>query len=165
MKDRQILSVILLLIFSFGLTSCVSTTEIYRDEVRVRTEKLPCPADCPEYILSLYGDGWANFEGFENVGLKGEFRKFIGKETIDSLIVLFDETAFFTLPQELPRSFGSKQDVILSLKMGKYYNEVLYPETGAARFKKIDHLLKMVSDDLTGWEKVPNDSKDQKTEP
>ena len=146
--------------------SCVSTTEIYRDEVRVRTEKLPCPKDCPEYILSLYGDGWANYKGFENVPLKGEFRKFIGKQTVDSLIVLFDETAFFTLPQELPNSaFGSKQDVILSLKMGKYYNEVLYADQGAAIFKKIDHLLKQVSDDWSGWDRVPEKDKEGRTEP
>lgn len=146
--------------------SCVSTTEIYREEVRVQTEKLPCPKDCPEYILSLYGDGWAKFEGFENVDLKGEYRKFIGKETIDSLIYLFDETAFFTLPNELPtRGFGSKQDVILSLRMGKYYNEVLYADQGAAIFKKIDHLLKEVSDDLSGWERVLDQDKDRNTEP
>jgi len=147
-------------------TSCVTTTEIYRDEVRVQTEKLACNNDCPEYILSLYGDGWASYEGFENVPLKGEFRKFIGKATIDSLIVLFDETAFFTLPKELPASpLRSSQDVILSLKMGKYYNEVLYQNGGPAMFKKIDHLLATVSDDQSGWQRVEKKDGAKSTRP
>ncbi len=156
---KSILSGFCILSTTLFHTSCVSTTEVFRDEVRITTEKLPCSDDCPEYRLSVYGDGWANYTGYDNVELIGDFEKFIGKEIADSLIVLFDETAFFTLPEDLPSpNFLAKQDVALSLKMGDYYNKVYYGDKGPAVFRKIDLLLGQIAEDEDGWQRLESDS-------
>jgi len=69
----------------------------YLDATEIQLSKIPCYGTCPEYAVTIYGDGRVVYSGKQYVGIKGEREYFIPREQVETLVALFYEYGFFFL--------------------------------------------------------------------
>ena len=74
----------------------MSKTEIPADLV-ITLQRTMCPGACPDYSLSIYGDGKIVYEGRHYVAVKGRQEARISTNDIKKLIEEFYESGYFSL--------------------------------------------------------------------
>jgi Domain of unknown function (DUF6438) len=65
--------------------------------VTITLERTGCYGDCPSYVVTLKGDGNVEYQGRDNVKVKGPQHGTIKTEVLKSLIDEFERAAFTTI--------------------------------------------------------------------
>src|SRR4051794_9802345 len=63
----------------------------------ITLERMMCPAACPDYSLSICGDGKIAYEGRHYVAVKGRQQKHISKDDVKKLVNEFFKSGYFSL--------------------------------------------------------------------
>src|SRR5205814_1639327 len=67
--------------------------------VVIQFERTGCYGNCPAYILTIYGDGRAEYEGKNNVKQTGRKEDRIEAADVKRIVSEFDKAGFFAIDQ------------------------------------------------------------------
>ena len=68
-------------------------------EVMVRLERTNCYGNCPAYKLTIHGDGRVEYEGADNVTVKGKKEATIAPADVKQIVSEFDKAGYFSIQQ------------------------------------------------------------------
>ena len=74
-------------------------TESELKEIVVRLERTTCYGNCPAYKLTIHGDGRVEYEGNDNVKVKGKKNGRIEPADVKLLVSEFDKANYFSIEQ------------------------------------------------------------------
>lgn len=103
-------------------TSCATTPPPSAspppEAIEISLERGSCLNACPEYAITINGDGEVLYEGRRNVRERGAERGQISREQVMSLVSMFGRAGFFTLRPAYGRGTVDAQTVSLTLVAG-----------------------------------------------
>lgn len=106
-------------------TSAPIKTERISDarDVLITLERGACFGRCPQYKVSISGDGKVIFEGKENTKVKGKAEAELTEDEVKMLVEEFDKIRFFDLNDRYdqtncPNAATDQSTVLISLKVG-----------------------------------------------
>jgi len=67
------------------------------DSVRIQLIRTACYGTCPDYTVTIYGNGNVEFDGHAFVGSPGEHRARIPREKVKELVAEFEKAGYFYL--------------------------------------------------------------------
>ena len=122
-------------------------------DATISMEKTPCYGRCPNYAITIYGDGKAEFLGKRFVDSIGTFEKYFSIEDVKSLVKAFEEANFFGLQDEYTARVSDMSTVYVSFtqngktkKIKDYYNA---PEL----LKQLEKMIEKMAFS-TGWKRI-----------
>ena len=74
-----------------------SLTDSELKEVVIRLERTGCYGNCPAYKLTIYGDGRLEYDGADNVKVKGKKDGHIEPDDVKRIVSEFDKANYFSL--------------------------------------------------------------------
>jgi hypothetical protein len=74
-------------------------TEGELKQIAVRLERSGCYGNCPAYKLTIHGDGRVEYEGADNVKVKGKKDAVIDLADVKRIVSEFDKAAYFSIEQ------------------------------------------------------------------
>lgn len=101
------------------------------DTVEIQLSRIPCYGSCPEYAVSIYGDGRVVYSGKQYVGVKGEREYFIPRERVETLVALFYEYGFFSWQDEYSLNVTDDPAYSISIRIGDFVKTVIVYRPGA----------------------------------
>lgn len=63
-------------------------------------ERTPCFGSCPDYTVTVFGDGRVEYEGRSSVAVEGRQESQIDRETVERLLTGFYDAEFFDMKAE-----------------------------------------------------------------
>ena len=116
--------------------------------VVIQLSKNTCYGTCPEYAVTIYGDGRVIYLGKQYVSVKGEREYFIPTARVDTLVDLFYEYGFFSWQDEYSLYPTNNPAYTISIRIGDYLKTVIVYPPGASPERFL--LLADVIDELSG---------------
>jgi|ERR1700682_462166 len=87
-------------VFASRQTSQLSNlTDSELKEVVIRLERTRCYGNCPAYKLTIHGDGRVEYDGADNVKVKGKKEAGIGLADVKRIVSEFDKAGYFSIEQ------------------------------------------------------------------
>lgn len=146
------------LVKNHSFATALSETELTKD-VEITLERSVCFGSCPDYKLTISGDGTVVFEGREFVKTKGTIKSKISPEKVRQIIKEFENADYFSLKDKYqteadgcPETWTDNPTAITSITInGKsksiihYYGcqekNSIYPKALTELESKIDEIV------------------------
>ena len=124
-----------------------------------------CRGPCPDYSLTIRGDGSVEYEGFQNVDTVGTQRAQILQEDVSLLLRRFEESGFFELPEDFHCQVLGVGATVMSVRLGDREHGIERCHTSdkqgrLAALEKIEQLIDELTDSArwTGPPRTPPSS-------
>ena len=104
-------------------------------DTRITLRRYNCFFTCPDYLVTITGDGTVTFEGYANVRVKSKVTSTISREKVQTLTNAIAKARYFSLRDE----YSSKEDGCRNVWADS--NSVTVSVSMNGRTKSIDHYL------------------------
>src|SRR5574338_529754 len=122
--------------------SPVPTVHDYQNSI-VALTRMPCYGYCPDYFLTVYGNGTVLYEGHRFVKTRGNYTYAIPTENVSKLVDEFYFADFFSMPSRYDGCIDCPVNIVSITVDGKTKSvnySVDFPEKLKTLDKRIDEL-------------------------
>ena len=129
-------------------------SEEFAEMIVISLSKTPCFGVCPSFNFTVFANGTAQYQGKENVKLKGEFKAKISKNEINQLLNEASSLGYFSLNDKYDNELVTDlPSTITFLNISGKAKKVVCRYECDDRIKKVNKMIDALIEN-TKWESV-----------
>ena len=129
-------------------------SEEFAEMIVISLSKTPCFGVCPSFNFTVFANGTAQYQGKENVKLKGEFKAKISKNEINQLLNEASSLGYFSLNDKYDNELVTDlPSTITFLNISGKSKKVVCRYECDDRIKKVNKMIDALIEN-TKWESV-----------
>jgi hypothetical protein len=125
------------ILFAFFVGNNVIPLQRDYDTAIITLERTICYGACPDYSLTIYGNGTVVYEGHRYVAVTGRQISSIPQEEVKELVDYFHTVGYFSMADEYPCWCADVPVITTSIKLGNVYKKVTDYYYGPAQLKEL----------------------------
>lgn len=129
-------------------------SEEFAEMIVISLSKTPCFGVCPSFNFTVFANGTAQYQGKENVKLKGNYKAKISKNEINQLLNEASSMGYFSLNDKYDNEFVTDlPSTITFLNISGKAKKVVCRYECDDRIKKVNKMIDALIEN-TKWESV-----------